>query len=376
MKAAAIICEYNPFHNGHKYQIDTARHMTGCEAIVVLMSGNTVQRGDFAVFPKALRSKAAIFGGIDLVLENPSLFVLRSAEGYASAAVTTLSAIGCVDYLVFGAEHNNLDDLYKIATFLAAESEEFKVALAKELSRGYPFAAARARVTVKLLGQKAAEILSMPNNLLAIEYLKAIIRQKSPLKPILIERKGAYHNSSVSKDGFASASFIRNEIISGNNIQDLVPSSAGKLYSKATPVSILDAEKQILSALCLMSKETIAKTPDISEGLENKIKAEAMKCDTLNTLLDGVKSKRYAYSRIRRAILCAYLGITTEDAKLSPEYIKVLDFNKVGQSLLSIAKGTATLPLAKSATPILKNNAAMSIWKKELEIDKVYNLLV
>ncbi len=375
MKNAAIICEYNPFHNGHKYQIDEARRITGCDGVVALMSGNTVQRGDFAVFPKDIRCKAAISGGVDLVLENPSIFVLRSAEGYASAAVKTLSALGNIDYLVFGAEHNNLDDLYKIADFLANETEEYKNMLAKELALGTSYAVARAKITAEFLGGNNAEILSMPNNLLAVEYLKAVIKQKSPLTPILIERKGAGHNSGVSAGGFASASFVREAFADGRDISSYVPSDAYKFYADGVYVCINNAESAILSSLCLMPKETIANTPDISEGLENKIKADAMQATSLDTLFENVKSKRYAYSRIRRAILCAYLGITKEDAALEPQYIKILDFNEVGQRILNLAKDTATLPLAKSASPILKKDTAMAIWKKELEIDRVYNLL-
>ncbi len=375
MKNAAIICEYNPFHNGHKFQIDEARRITGCDGIVALMSGNTVQRGDFAILPKDIRCKAAISGGIDLVLENPSLFVLRSAEGYASAAVKTLSALGAIDYLVFGAEHDNVDDLYKIASFLANETDEYKNALSKELSCGASFAAARAKITAKFLGENSAEILSLPNNLLAVEYLKAIIKQGSPLKPVLIKRKGAMHNSHDSTDGFASASFIREAFAQGNDISSCVPYDAYKLYADKTPVCINNAEMAILSSLCLMSTDEIANTPDISEGLENKIKTEAMQATSLDALFENVKSKRYAYSRIRRAVLCAYLGITKQDASFEPQYIKILDFNEVGQKILNLAKSTATLPLAKSASPILRNSDAMAIWKKELEIDRVYNLL-
>lgn len=375
MKNAAIICEYNPFHNGHKYQIDEARRITSPDGIVAFMSGNTVQRGDFAVFSKDIRCKAAISGGVDLVLENPSLFVLRSAEGYASAAVKTLSSLGNIDYLVFGAEHNDLDDLYKIADFLANETEEYKNMLLKELALGTSYPAARAKITAEFLGGNNAEILSMPNNLLAVEYLKAIIKQNSTLTPILIERKGSGHNDEASADGFASASFIRGALADNRNILSYVTSDAYRLYTTEVPYCINNAESAILSSLCLMSKETIANTPDLSEGLENKIKAEAMQATSLDALFESVKSKRYAYSRIRRAVLCAYLGITKEDAALEPQYIKILDFNEVGQKILNLAKDTATLPLAKNASPILKNDMAMAIWKKELEIDKVYNLL-
>lgn len=377
MKVSAIICEYNPFHNGHKYQIDTARSLTGCDAVVALMSGNFVQRGDFALFPKEVRTKAALIGGVDLVLENPTTFVLRSAEGYASAAVYTLSALGCIDYLVFGTESDDLDLLKSIANLLAFESKDFKNKLTAELSSGSSFASARGRVVGQLLGKTAETALSQPNNLLAIEYLKAIARQGSTLTPVLIKREGADHHSDIPTNNIASASYIRSQFI--ENPYDALrftPSALEELYRKSPYFPLDAADKAIISSLCLMSHESIAATCDISEGLENKIKAEAMRCSSLSELADCVKSKRYALSRIRRAILCSYLGITSETAKNMPKYIKIADFNDAGQSVLSAAKRLCTIPLAKNATPLLKDKYAMELWRRELEYDRIYEIFM
>ncbi len=375
MKVSAIICEYNPFHNGHKYQIDTARSLTGCDAVVALMSGNFVQRGDFAIFPKAVRADAAILGGIDLVLENPAQFVLRSAEGYASAAVYSLSSLGCVDYLIFGAECDDLNLLKKIAELLAFEDKRFKSLLSKALSHGSSFASARGYAIEHILGSYAANVLKQPNNLLAIEYLKAIIRQNSPLEAVLIKRVGAEHNSVKASENIASASHIRDEFLNGNTSSlSYTPSFLAELYKKSPHFSKTAADKAIISALCLMKKDNIASAPDISEGLHNKIKAEAMKAASLDSLITAVKSKRYAYSRIQRAILCAYLGITAEDNKTNPLYLKILNFNPVGQRVLNTAKKTASLPLAKNASAILNNKDALHLWQRELEYDSVYKL--
>lgn len=371
MKIASIISEYNPFHNGHKYQIEEARKITGCDGIVALMSGNFVQRGDFAVFPKEVRAKAALNCGIDLVLDNPSVCVLRSAEGYAKASVYTLNSIGCIDYLVFGAEHSNIDDLQKIAEFLANENNEYKEMLSENLSKGVSFASARASSVSQYLGCEAQEILSYPNNLLAIEYLKELIRENSSIKPVLIPRTGTGHNSTITNGNFASASYIRENM---DNISNFVPENAYTIYNGLSPLSIKAAEKAIISSLILMSREQLAETPDISEGLENKIKKALEDSNSLEEIFSKVKSKRYAYSRIRRGVLCAFLGITKEWAGMMPEYIKIQDFNETGQRILKYAKKHTSIPLIKNASPILKNEKAMKLWKKELEFDKLYNI--
>ncbi len=376
MKVAAVICEYNPFHNGHKYQIEKAREVTGCNAVVGMMSGNFVQRGDFAVFDKVTRADAAISCGVDLIIENPATFVLRSAEGYADAAVKTLSSLGCIDYLFFGAEHDSLDDLQKIAQLLATESVEFKKLLTEYMSEGTSFPRARASAVSDMLGKEAEEILGKPNNLLSIEYLKALIRQKSNLEPVLIQRTCAEHHSMTPNGNFASATYIREQIVNGNyDALKLVPKEVEEAYSKSMPFSDFAAEKAIMSAICLMPKEKLKMTPDISEGLENKIKDAVMNCESLDKLYESVKSKRYAYSRVRRSILCAFLGITEDDAKLSPKYIKPIAFNDIGQEILNMAKKTASLPIAKNARAILKDNDAMSIWRRELEFDRIYEIL-
>lgn len=376
MKVSAIICEYNPFHNGHKYQIDTARSLTGCDAVVALMSGNFVQRGDFSLFPKSVRAEAAIRSGVDLVLENPAHFVLRSAEGYASAAVYSLTALGCVNYLVFGAECEDLEVLKKIAHLLAFEDKDFQKLLSKSLAGGSSFAAARGYAIERTLGSYAANVAKQPNNLLAIEYLKAIIRQNSPLTPVLIKRIGAEHNSNTATENIASASHIRDEYLNGNaSSLCYVPSFLTDLYKKSSCFSKNAADKAIISALCLMKKDLIASAPDISEGLHNKIKSEAMKASSLDELITAVKSKRYTYSRIQRAILCAYLGITAEDSKLNPLYLKILNFNPTGQRVLNVAKKISAVPLAKNASAILNDASALKLWQRELEYDRVYNLL-
>ena len=374
MKTAAIICEYNPFHNGHKFQIDEARQITNCDCIIGLMSGNYVQRGDFAVFPKDIRSQMAVAGGMDLIFENPSYCVLRSAEGYAHTAVYTLDALGCVDYLVFGAECAELEKLYEIADFLVCETSRFKDILSKRTSEGMSFAAARACAVKDLLGDEADFILKQPNNLLAIEYIKAIIRLNSNIKPILIHRKGVGHGDIETNGKFASATCIREYIAKGADVSPYIPNSCSALYDERA-FDYKTADFTVLSSLCLDDASYLGQISGISEGLENKIKREVFDCINVEELIEKVKSKRYAYTRIRRALLCAYLGIKKEEAALLPEYIKILKFNERGQRFLNAAKKTTKITLAKNAAQLLKNNVAINQWKKELERDRVYEIL-
>ena len=373
MRIAAVICEYNPFHNGHMYQIDTARTELGCDGFIGLMSGSFVQRGEFAVFDKSVRARAAVACGIDLVLENPTSCVLRSAEAYADKAVYMLDALGCVDYLVFGAESSDLAKLKEIAEFFVAEPPRFKTALAGELSSGAPFAAARAAAAEKVLGVGVSETLNKPNNLLAIEYLKAIIRRGSAIEPVLIKRTGAMHDSGEICGKTASATKLREIIQKGGDISALVPSAAANIYRTARAFDFTAAGAAMLSALCLMPKERLAAVRDVSEGLENRIKREVMAADTFDGLCAAVKSKRYAYSRIRRALLCAYLGLT--ECGDEPTYVKILDFNHTGQRIISEAKQTSAVTLAKNASAILKDEAAMELWKSQLCFDRVYEIM-
>ena len=274
--------------------------------------------------------------------------------------------------LVFGGESDDIEGFLKVAKFLCDETKEFKEFIAKEMEKGVSFPVAREKATEKVLGKDLSKLLSTPNNLLGIEYLKALIKLNSDIKPVVIKRKGADHNADKPVGNIASATNIRGNLSDGAGIDALVPQNVIELYQK--PFEYDKAELTVLSAITLMSVEEIKNLPDISEGLENKIKTEALSAETLEDLIAKVKSKRYAYSRIKRALLCGYLGIDKDEIIKQAEYIKILDFNENGQKVLNSAKKTATLPLCKNASPILKSQSAMEQWKKELYRDKVYQL--
>lgn len=374
MKIGAVVCEYNPFHKGHQYQLDLAKKELGLDAIVGMMSGNFVQRGDVAIYPKELRAKTSISCGMDLVLELPAVLTLQSAERYARNAVMSLDALGCVDTLFFGAECIDIDLLTRIAKTLVDEDTPFQDALKAGLSQGLSFASARCEAIRLLLGNASAGFLSQPNNILAVEYLKALIRIQSPIRPVALMRKGVNHDAPTPQQGFASASSIREQIFAGESYQEYLPQKALSIFENQAPASIKALEKAMLSRILLMSGAELSRIADVSEGLENAICREALTADNLSALIDKLKSKRYAHSRIRRILLNAYLGITKEDAELLPSYIRILDFNETGREILNLSRKTATLPLAKHGGQIKDNPNALSLWQRERAMDRLYQL--
>ena len=237
MKTMGIIAEFNPFHNGHKYLIEKAKKITGAENAIIVCSGNYVQRGMPAFYDKSLRTKAALRNGADVVLELPCCYATASAETFAASAVKLLDSLDCVDYLCFGCETDNIKVLPKIVSILLNEPDDFKNMLSLYLKNGYSFPKSRAKALTDyclenniLQFDELDNLLNKPNNILAIEYLKAIKRLNSSIKPVAIKRVGAGYNSKKTNTTFASATGIRNEIASGNSIESLIPSNCNNLY--------------------------------------------------------------------------------------------------------------------------------------------------
>lgn len=376
MKIAAVICEYHPFHNGHAYQLAYARHALSCDAVVGIMSGNFVQRGEPALFPKQVRADAALQNGMDLVLELPAVLTLQSAERYARNAVMTLDAMGCVDTLFFGAECPDAELLTDIARVLATEDEHFRQLLQAELQTGTSFAAARATAVSRLLGPASAEILSQPNNILAVEYLKALLRLQSSIKPYIIERKDTQHHDRTPNGSFASGTALRQMIADGADPSPYIPDSAWQRFASSPKFCDSLFSAACMASLCLQTPESLRQIADVSEGLEFALLKGAYASQSVEEVIACVKSKRYAYSRIRRMILNAFLGIRKTDGELLPPYIRILDFNDCGRQVLNLAKSTAKLPLAKNGGQIKQNPQALALWQRELAIDKVYQLFL
>jgi len=288
-----------------------------------------------------------------------------------------MNALNCVDCLAFGAEASDIANLTETAKFLTSENETFDQLIREKLKTGISYPAARAEVVAELCGENCAAVLREPNNILAVEYLKALISQNSDITPILINRKAVKHDDTQIHGNFASASHIR-ELIKENGLQSaqhLVPPECAELYKSAKIHSMQAIEVAVLANLRRMTPELIAQIPDVSEGLENRIFEAAKEHKTLGKVIDAIQTKRYTYSRIRRIMLHSYLEVTRNDL-ISPQYLRILDFSPQGQEILNGIKKETTLPLTKNFSQLKKQGSAQAIqmWEQELVFDNLYEL--
>ena len=338
MKTIGIICEYNPFHLGHKKQFDRIRAEFGTDCVIVcLMSGNFVQRGMPAIFDKSLRAQAAIDCGADLVLELPITCALSSAEGFAAGGVQILSSF--CDYLCFGSETGDAAALMETARALLAP--EFAPALRQALESGCSFPAARAQALRQLSIDSA--LLEKPNDILAVEYCKAILAQNSPMKIFPIHRQGDYHDTAPDAEN-PSATSLRQLLVEGGAWKRYVPENARDIFECA-PIHTLQAgERAMLARLRTMSDEEFEALPYGSEGLWRKLMHAARECATLEDILSATKSKRYTRTRLDRMVMCAYLGITSEILQSPAPYVRVLGFSQWGIGALKQARESGLFP--------------------------------
>lgn len=361
MKTVGIICEYNPFHLGHQKQIDRIRAEFGQDAVIVcLMSGNFVQRGMPAIFDKSLRAKAAIDCGADLVLELPTPYALSSAEGFAAGGVKILSPI--CDYLCFGCETGDVDTL--LATAKALLSPAFGPALRQELESGCSFPVGRQRALEQLHGD--GSLLQNPNDILAVEYCKAILSQNSPMKPFSIQREGNYHDAEADAEN-PSATSIRN-LISHNEAWDFYAPAVTQNAFRNAPIHTLAAgERAMLARLRTMSDADFEALPYGSEGLWRKLMHASRGCATLEDILTATKSKRYTRTRLDRMVMCAYLGITDELMHSPVPYVRVLGLRTSGILTLKKARETGLFPHIGEKT-------GLDYEKEEKRWDDLYGL--
>ena len=378
-KVVGIIAEYNPFHNGHSYHIQNTKAQTGADFVVAVMTGNFTQRGNTSVVNKWEKTKMALNGGVDLVIELPTIYSISSAENFANGAVKILNTLGIVDAISFGMEANDISTLNNIANVLNSEPPEYKTLLEHELGKGNSFPKARDNALMMYLNdiKRYANVLKGSNNILAIEYLKALKKQKSNLVPVGIKREKVYYNSTKIIDEYASSTGIRNLLLH-NQIEEVRRVVPAKVFSmllenirQGTYVLDLTAYNyEIIYKLRSMSVKEIANLPDVSEGLENLIKDVSNKTNNLIELINGIKSKRYTQTRIQRILLYALLGITKKDMEVSKKmvpYIRVLGCSENGKMLLSQIS-----PKAKVITSFKKFESANRNRRiaKFLEIDK------
>ncbi len=348
MKTAAVICEYNPFHNGHKFQLEQTRKL-GATHIVAVMSGNFTQRGDVAVFDKYIRAKTALENGADLVLELPVKYSLCAAEGFARGAVGIISKLGCVDMLSFGSECGDIPALREAAGAVdyALKTPEFQLLIGG--GKSYP--AALAEAVNKYYTEDVYQTICSPNNTLAVEYIKALDDIGSSIEPVTVRREGADHDSDEESHQYISASLIRKKILSGESYADFAP------VINAPTADIRRLEPAILAKLRSMKPEEFEQVYDAAQGLSERLYKAVRKACSLEELYFLAKTKRYTLARIRRAVLCAFLGVQKRMLHEQDAYIHILGMNSRGKEILSAAKNAqCPLPLDTSLKALMNTS--------------------
>lgn len=346
-RVLGIIAEYNPFHNGHLYHIAKSKQETGAQYVVAVISGNFVQRGNTSIVNKWTKARMALLNGADLVIELPTVYSISSAENFAEGAIKILNSLGIVDTLSFGMEAKDIATLNNIANVLYSEPKEYVTILSHELKKGNSFPKARENALMMYLNdiKRYANVMAGSNNILAIEYLKALKRTKSMINPIGIKREKVLYNDKYIVDEFASATAIRKMLMTKQlgDISKVMPRNSYLLLGEELKkghyvIDISRFEKEIIYNLRKMSLEDISKLPDVSEGLENSIKNAADSCNTIEELINIVKTKRFTQTRIQRILLYSLLGITKKQMEMSRKvtpYVRVLGFNNKGKEIIS-----------------------------------------
>lgn len=344
MKTVGIICEYNPFHLGHEKQFRILRERMGEDTgIVCLMSGNFVQRGAPAIFDKMTRARAAVEAGADLVLELPVTSVLSSAEGFAKGGVEILDRLGVVDALCFGSECGDGTALMRTAEILC--KQEYEQTLQIRMETGVSYASAR-QFALEALGGDGT-LLREPNNILAVEYCKAILERNSSMEPLAIRREGNYHELSADTEN-PSAAAVRALLETGGNWQDCVPGCTRKIYEAAGRYSMQAGERAMLARLRARSPADWEQTAHGGEGLWSKVMKAAWKAGSTEEILTLSKSKRYPRTRLQRLLLCAYLGIRQEELCQPIPYVRALAFTEKGAGILKRAKKNGGIPVVNA----------------------------
>ena len=371
MKVAGIIAEYNPFHNGHAFLAEKARE-AGFSHVVAVMSGNFVQRGEPAIMHHSERTRAALECGVDLVLQLPSVYAVSSAQSFAQAGAEIFDGMGCVDALVFGSECGSAEKIVSAAN--AIYGEEIKPHLSDELKKGISFAAARENA-LRAVNPDWADIIQSPNNILGVEYAAALKRINSRIMPVTFARVGAEHDSLQTEGEIASASLLRQKIGAGESIDMYVPQPASEIYRNAKISDFNKIENAILYKMRTVTACELAKAPDVSEGIENRILSAAKAASSIEELYSLAKTKRYSHARIRRIILNCFLTVTAEDLKIEAPYIRVMGFNEKGAQILREAKKCASLPVITKAADIASlGYNAQRIFSLECTAGDIYAL--
>ena len=372
---AGIVCEYNPFHNGHLYHINKTRQ-AGADYVVCVMSGNFVQRGEPAFADKWLRARAAVLGGADVVIDLPTPWSCASAESFARGSVGLLTDFG-IDMLSFGCESDNKDILIKCAC--AADNEAVVSLIKSEAAKGLTYPAAMQMAVEKILGSEYAFALSEPNNTLAVEYIKQLMKYGREKDILPVRRKGASHDSSEAGGNIASASMIRN--LPCHEGFAFMPEAIAGLFGGEKekgflPVLPAYCERSILACLRSMKKEDYSLYVSDGAGLADRIYEAAKSADSLSDLYEKAKSKNYTMSRVRREVMSLYLGVRKQWSEGTVPYMKILAVSERGLSLLSGAKENSSVPIiTKHSEAERLTGRAKEIYDAECRNTDLYMLM-
>ena len=381
MQAAGIIIEYNPLHHGHLWLLEETRRLLGPDtALIGVMSGDFVQRGDFAILRRQARAKAAVESGVDLVLELPLPWAVGSAERFADGGVQVLLGTGLVGHIAFGSECGDVDAIQRMAKALL--SPELDQMVRRELAKGDSYAAARQRALAALLPSEDAALLESPNNILGVEYCKALLRRDSAIHPLTVRRRGTGYHGTELEGGLASATLIRSLLRDGEREQALdlmLPAmKAAYLVEEAAgraPVFRETCQRAILARLRSMSESDFAALDEGGEGLWNRLYDASRKAVSVENVLETAKTKRYAYTRLQRMVLWAYLGLTPADFPETVPYLRVLACNETGRTLLARMRETALAPvLTKPADVRRLGPEAQELFELEARAADLYAL--
>lgn len=351
MKIVGLITEYNPFHNGHQYHIEKARELTNADAVIIVMSGNFVQRGTPAIMPKHLRAEAALKAGASLILELPVCYASGSAEFFAYGAISLLHKLGCVDSICFGSECGDIETLQNLAKIISKEPTEYKKFLNHYLKEGNSFPLARQKAMKDYLqNEQLDSVLGEPNNILGIEYLKALYRLNSKITPYTIKRISSNYHDEHLQEHFSSASAIRKKVFESefSKLESQIPSSSISMfenfYQIRYPVCVNDFSLLLKYKLLSENKLSLQEYADVSEELANRIINRLNDYMNFEQFCELLKTKEVTYSRISRALIHILLNIKKYDYT-EIEYARMLGFRKEDAFVLSEIKKNSTIPL-------------------------------
>lgn len=391
MKTIGIVCELNPLHSGHKYLLDMARKRFNADYVVLVMSGDYTQRGVPSIVSKEVRTKMALMAGADAVFELPVQYATASAEYFASGAISLLNSLGCVDHILFGTENGDIEEIQKIASILNDEPDEYKKELQKGLKRGLNFASARDAALKKLITIGNSTTLIGSNNILGIEYCRALMESKSSITPLTIQREGADYNSDELTGTYASASAIRKLLETTypddtyrSILKDYIPEDVLTLLLSQKAYNRLDNYSDYLHYKLLSERgDGFTSYADIHRDLSDKIIKFLPKYTTISEFTDLLKSKDLTYTRIQRSLLHILLGIKQETLdslkqEKYPVYLRLLGFRKESSHLLAVIRDSANTTVISRMSDAFKieDKKQKELLGQDVLASDIYHLII